>query len=69
MKRRLGKQERRDLIGRVRKGDVKYARKLTCSRTVIVLEYRGHEMAFLYSSASQTILCFLAPDAAQLACR
>jgi hypothetical protein len=67
MNRRFGKQERQDLIGRMRKGDVTYARKLTCSRTVIVLEYRGDEMAFLYSNASKRIIRFLAPDVAQAA--
>ena len=34
----IGKQVRQTLIRRVRKGDVKYARKLTNSRTVIVLD-------------------------------
>ena len=37
----VGKQARQTLIRRVQKGDVKYARKLTNSRTVIVLDYAG----------------------------
>ncbi len=37
----VGKQIRQSLIRRVWKGDVKYARKLTNSRTVIVLDYDG----------------------------
>ena len=54
----VGKQVRQSLIRRVRKGDVKYARKLTNSRTVIVLDYDGGEMAFLYSSATKEIISF-----------
>ncbi len=63
----VGKQARQILIRRVRKGDVKYARKLTNSRTVIVLDYDGGEMAFLYSSAIKEIISFLAPDAPETA--
>lgn len=63
----VGKQARQILIRRVHKGDVKYARKLTNSRTVIVLDYEGGEIAFLYSSASKEIISFLAPDAAETA--
>jgi hypothetical protein len=64
---RIGKQVRRDLIHRVRTGDVKYARKLTRSRTVIVLDYAGSEMAFVYSSAAREVISFLAPDAPETA--
>ncbi len=63
----VGKQARQILIRRVRKGDVKYARKLTNSRTVIVLDYDGGELVFLYSSASKEIISFLAPDAPETA--
>ena len=63
----VGKEVRQILILRVRKGDVKYARKLTTSRTVIVLDYAGGEMAFLYSSAVKDIISFLAPDAPETA--
>ena len=61
------KMARQELIRRVRKGDVKYARKLTHSRTVIVLDYAGKEIAFLYSSATKEIVCFLPPDAPEIA--
>ena len=50
----------------MRKGDVKYARKLTNSRTVIVLDHGGGEWTFLYSSASKEIICFLGPDAPEI---
>ncbi|MGB8539421.1 MAG: hypothetical protein WCD57_23560 [Acidobacteriaceae bacterium] len=63
----VGKQIRQSLIRRVWKGDVKYARKLTNSRTVIVLDYEGHEMSFLYSSAHKEIINFLSPDAPETA--
>jgi hypothetical protein len=63
----VGKQIRQSLIRRVWKGDVKYARKLTNSRTVIVLDYDGEEMAFLYSSAHKEIIGFLSPDAPETA--
>jgi hypothetical protein len=63
----VGKLTRRTLIRRVQKGDVKYARKLTNSRTVIVLDYADGEMAFLYSSATKEIVCFLPPDAPEIA--
>jgi hypothetical protein len=63
----VGRQARQTLIRRVRKGDVRYARKLTHSRTVIVLDYEGRELAFIYSSASKQIITFLAPDAPETA--
>ena len=63
----VGKQARQTLIRRVRKGDVKYARRLTTSRTVIVLDYEGAEIAFLYSSAAKDIISFLGPDAPETA--
>lgn len=60
---RLSCGQRRELIRRVHAGDVRYARKLTHTRTVIVLHYAGEEMTFVYSSASKQILCFLPLDA------
>jgi hypothetical protein len=62
-----GKQIRQSLIRRVQKGDVKYARKLTNSRTVIVLDYEGRELVFLYSGVQKEILSFLPPDAPETA--
>jgi hypothetical protein len=63
----VGKQIRQSLIRRVWKGDVKYARKLTNSRTVIVLDHEGRELVFLYSSAEKEIISFLPPDAPETA--
>jgi hypothetical protein len=63
----VGKMVRQTLIRRVQKGDVKYARKLTNSRTVIVLDYADGEMAFLYSSATKEIVSFLSADAPEIA--
>jgi hypothetical protein len=63
----VGKMVRQTLIRRVQKGDVKYARKLTNSRTVIVLDYADGEMAFLYSSATKEIVSFLSGDAPETA--
>ena len=63
----VGKLARQTLIRRVQKGDVKYARRLTNSRTVIVLDYADGEMAFLYSSATKEIVCFLPLDAPEIA--
>ena len=57
-----GKEARRELKRRVRIGDVKYARSLTCSRTLIVLDYAGHELAFIYSNRAKEILRFLSLD-------
>ncbi len=53
------------LIRRVHAGDVKYARKLTRSRTMIVLDHEGLEVAFIYSNATKRIVCFLSPGAAR----
>jgi hypothetical protein len=64
---KVGRQMRKNLIRRVWKGEVKYARRLTCSRTVIVLDYNGEEIAFLYSGTSKEIVSFLAPDAPEIA--
>lgn len=58
-----GKQVRHELLRRLHAGDVKYARKLTHSRTVVVLDYAGGEIAFLYSTSTKEILSFLAPNA------
>jgi hypothetical protein len=63
----VGKQIRQSLVRRVWKGDVKYARKLTNSRTVIVLDHDGREIAFLYCSAQKEIISFLSPDAPETA--
>ena len=63
----VGKMVRQSLIRRVQKGDVKYARKLTNSRTVIVLDYAHGEMAFLYSSTTKEIVSFLPADAPEIA--
>jgi hypothetical protein len=63
----VGRLARQSMIRRVRKGDVKYARKLTNSRTVIVLDHEGGERAFLYSSATKEIISFLGPDAPEIA--
>jgi hypothetical protein len=63
----IGKRVRQDLIHRVHNGDVKYARKLTHSRTVIVLDHHGAELAFIYSSARREIITFLAADARETA--
>ncbi len=62
-----GKRLRHDLLRRVHAGDVQYARKLTHSRTVIVLRAGGEELAFLYSSRSKRIVCFLPPGAPETA--
>jgi hypothetical protein len=50
------------LIRRVHKGDVKYARKLTHSRTMIVLEHDGVELTFIYSSACKKIISFVSKE-------
>ena len=63
----VGRLARQCMIRRVCKGDVKYARKLTNSRTVIVLDHEGGERAFLYSSATKEIICFLGQDAPEIA--
>lgn len=63
----IGKMARQTMIQRVQKGDVIYARKLTNSRTVIVLDYAGSEVAFLYSSSTKEIVSFLPPDTPMIA--
>jgi hypothetical protein len=62
-----GKAARHTLVQRVQNGDVHYARRLTLSRTAVVLDYAGQEIAFIYSSASKEIISFLPLDAAELA--
>jgi hypothetical protein len=63
----VGRHVRQTLIHRVQTGDVKYACKLTNSRTVVVVEYADVEMSFLYSSATKDIVTFLPPDAPETA--
>jgi hypothetical protein len=64
---KVGKVMRRELIRRVHAGDIRYARRCTNSRTFIVLDYNGEEVAFLYSRATKSILSFLRPDAPEIA--
>ena len=45
---------------------MQYARSLTRSRTVIVLEYAGQPIAFIYSSEQNEILHFLPLDAPEI---
>ena len=59
----LVRQDLMALLARVRSGQVRYARRVSRSRTVIVLDYAGEEVAFLYSNATRRILCFLPPGA------
>jgi hypothetical protein len=59
----VGRHVRQTLIRRVHTGDVKYACKVSNSRTVVVLDYASVEMAFLYSSVTKDIVTFLPPDA------
>jgi hypothetical protein len=63
----VGKMARQAMVRRVQKGDVKYARKLTHTRTVVVLDHAGGEVTFLYSSATKEIVSFLPPEAAETA--
>lgn len=63
----VGKQMQQSLVRRVWKGDVKYARKLTNSRTVVVLDFEGRELVFLYCNAHKEIISFLPPDAPEVA--
>lgn len=62
-----GKQVRRALIHQVQTGEVKFARKLTHSRTVIVTEYAGLELTFLYNGVRKEIVTFLPADARETA--
>jgi len=62
-----GKLVRRALIHQVQTGEVKFARKLTHSRTVIVAEYAGLELTFLYNGSRKEIVTFLPPDARETA--
>jgi hypothetical protein len=58
-----GKLVRRELIHKVQAGEVKFARRLTCSRTVIVADYGDLEVTFLYSGTRKEIVTFLPADA------
>ena len=62
-----GKQVRREFLRRVHAGEVQYARKLTHSRTMIVLRYGGEEVAFIYSNQTKRIVCYLPPGAPETA--
>lgn len=62
-----GKLVRRALIHQVQTGEVKFARKLTHSRTVIVTEYAGMELVFLYNGIRKEIVTFLPADAREAA--
>ena len=44
---------------------MKHARKLTNSRTLIVLDHDGAELTFVYSSAQKKIISFVSSVAAQ----
>lgn len=59
----IGKLARRALIRKVQTGDVRFARKLTNSRTVFVAEYAGVEVTFIYCGKIKGILTFLPANA------
>lgn len=63
----VGKLVRRELIRKVQAGDVKFARRLTHSRTVIVTDYAGLELTFLYSGTHKEIVTFLPSEARETA--
>jgi hypothetical protein len=63
----IGKVARRSLIGKLHSGDVCYARKLSQSRTVVVAEYAGIEVTFIYCGRTKSILTFLPPEARETA--
>jgi hypothetical protein len=63
----IGKTVRQTLVQRVHRGEVKYARRLTRSRTVIVLDYAGREIAFVYSNTTREIVTFRGPGAPETA--
>lgn len=63
----IGKFARRTLIAKVQSGEFHFARKLTQSRTVVVADYAGVEVTFLYCGRSKSILTFLPPDARETA--
>ena len=47
------------LLQRVRQGDITYACRLTRTRTLIVLDEEGRELAFIYSRRDKQIISFL----------
>jgi hypothetical protein len=63
---KVGKTFRRDLIRRVQAGDIRYARRCTNSRTLIVVDYHGEEIAFLYSRSTKSILGFVPANAPEI---
>ena len=62
----VGKMLRHHLVERVHRGDVTYAHRLTRSRTAIVINYGGQEIAFLYSREGREIISFLSLDAPEI---
>lgn len=63
----VGKLARRELIRKVQAGEIKFARRLTHSRTVVVADYAGLELTFLYSGAHKEIVTFLPAGARETA--
>jgi hypothetical protein len=63
----IGKLARRSLIRKVQSGEVHYARKLSHSRTVIVADYAGMEVTFIYCGRTKSILTFLPAEARETA--
>lgn len=63
----IGKAARRMLIRKVQTGEVKFSRRITRSRTVVVVDYAGVEVTFLYNRARKEILTFLPRDARETA--
>lgn len=63
----IGSLARRTLIRKVQTGDVQFARKLTNSRTVIVTEYAGVVVTFIYCRKMKGILTFLPANARETA--
>ena len=63
----IGRIDRRALVRKVQTGEIRFARKLTNSRTVVVAEHAGREITFVYCGRSKCILTFLPDDARETA--
>jgi hypothetical protein len=63
----IGKRDRHALVRKVQAGEIKFAHKLTNSRTVVVAEHAGVDVTFIYCRRNKGILTFLPPDARETA--
>jgi hypothetical protein len=58
----LSESDRQKMVRDILEDRLKARRKLTCSRSLCLLNWQGQDILLIYSSTRKTIITFLPPD-------